>query len=150
MRLLWSLLVIDPLIILSTILCGTVSQIVSLFDSSSTVQLKVARTWASSLLWIAGAKVTVEGADNLRGIDRCVFSANHLSYMDTPVMLRHIPIPFFFLAKSELFKIPFLGWHLQRAGHVSVPLQDPRAALKTLTSAADLIASRGVALLFFP
>ncbi|MEP7354449.1 MAG: lysophospholipid acyltransferase family protein [Acidobacteriota bacterium] len=146
----FSLLWIGPMIIASTIVCGTVSEIVSRFNKSVQGQLGVARRWAKSLLWIAGVSVEVEGAENLQGISRCVFAANHLSYMDTPVMLGHVPIQFMFMAKSGLFKIPFMGWHLTRAGHIPVPIDDPRAGLRTLAHAAELIDELGVALLIFP
>jgi len=139
-----------PGIILSTILCGTVSQIVALFDPSSRAQIRVARAWARSLLWIVGCRVEVEGLERVRGIQQCVWASNHVSYMDTPVMLAHIPVQFFFLAKSELFKIPFMGWHLERAGHVSVPIEDPKASLRTLAQAARLVTERNVSVLFFP
>ena len=110
----------------------------------------MARIWARSLLWIVGVKVEVEGLERVSGIEQCVWASNHVSYMDTPVMLAYIPVQFFFLAKSELFKIPFMGWHLHRAGHVSVPLDDPKASLRTLANAAKLVTERGVSLLFFP
>lgn len=139
-----------PLIALSTILLGTISQIVALFDPSSRAQIRCARIWARSILWFARVKVEVEGLENVQGIERCVFASNHVSYMDTPVMLAYIPVQFFFLAKSELFKIPFMGWHLSRAGHVSVPLDDPKASLRTLGHAAKHVKDSGVALLFFP
>ena len=49
-----------------------------------------------------------------------VFVSNHVSYMDTPVgNLRYIPVQFRFLAKKGLFSVPFLGYHLKRAGHIS-------------------------------
>jgi 1-acyl-sn-glycerol-3-phosphate acyltransferase len=147
---LWRWCWVIPGIILSTIVCGTVSQIVAVFDPSSRAQIRVARLWARSLLWIAGCRVQVEGLERVRGIRQCVWASNHVSYMDTPVMLAHIPVQFFFLAKSELFKIPFLGWHLERAGHVSVPLEDPKASLRTLAQAAKLLTERGVSVLFFP
>lgn len=141
---------IVPAIVISTIVCGTISMLVAAVDHSSRAQLRMARIWARSLLWIVGVKVQVEGIENVRGIEQCVWASNHVSYMDTPVMLGFIPVQFFFLAKSELFKIPFMGWHLQRAGHVSVPIEDPKASLRTLTQAAKLLKERGVAVLFFP
>ena len=117
---------IIPGIVISTVICGTISAIVAVFDHSSRAQIRMARIWARSLLWIVGVKVEVEGIERVRGIEQCVWASNHVSYMDTPVMLAIIPVQFFFLAKSELFKIPFMGWHLHRAGHVSVPLEDPK------------------------
>ena len=146
----WRYLWVIPGIVVSTILCGTVSQIVAMFDQSSRAQIRVARSWARSLLWVVGAKVEVEGLENVKGVQQCVWASNHVSYMDTPVMLGYIPVQFFFLAKSELFKIPFMGWHLERAGHVSVPIEDPKASLRTLAQAAKLVTERNVSVLFFP
>ena len=53
MVLLWSLLIVDPLIILSTIACGLVSVIASLFDSTGRAAMRVARFWSRSLLLFA-------------------------------------------------------------------------------------------------
>jgi len=144
----WSLWVI-PMVVVSTFVHGVISNVWSLFDRTPPVQLRVARAWARSLLWIAGVKVEVEGLEHIRPGGNYVFVSNHVSYMDTPVVLGHIPEPFLFLAKSGLFNIPLLGWHLERAGHVSVPLEDVRGTLKTLQKAAALI-HEGRSTLVFP
>ena len=138
-----------PLIAVSTAVYAVISNVVSLFDSSPPPQLRVARAWARSLLWITGVKVEVEGLENIDPQGSYVFASNHLSYMDTPVVLASIPAQFLFLAKSGLFRIPFLGWHLRRAGHVPVPREDPRAALRTLGHAAELLHA-GRSTLIFP
>ena len=70
--------------------------------------------------------------------------------MDTPVVLANIPVQFRFLAKRGLFQIPLLGTHLTRAGHIPVPRDDARAAVKTMTTAAQAIRERGISLLIFP
>jgi 1-acyl-sn-glycerol-3-phosphate acyltransferase len=150
MAILWSLVVIDPLIILSTVLCGCVSIVITLFDGSGNTAIRVARFWARSLLWITGVRVTVEGLEKVDPHGKHVFCANHLSYMDTPVVLGHIPTQFRFLAKKGLFDIPFMGTHLKQAGHVPVPLDDPRAAVRTLTLAARGIREHQTSMLIFP
>ena len=65
MAFLWSLVVIDPLIILSTILCGCVSIVCTLFDKSGNTAIRVGRVWARSLLKFAGVRVRVEGLDKI-------------------------------------------------------------------------------------
>lgn len=147
---LWRFGWVIPAGVVSTIVHGTVSQLVAIVDRSSIAQIRVARSWARSLLWIVGVKVEVEGLERVRGIEKCVWASNHVTFMDTPVMLANVPVQFFFLAKSELFAWPFVGWHLKRAGHVPVPLDDPKAALRTLSQAAKLVVERGVSVLFFP
>jgi len=150
MALLWSFLFVDPLIILSTITFGLTSIAASFFDKTGRPMLAIARLWARSLLAAARVRVKVEGLDKIDLKSNYIFAANHLSYMDTPVVLSRIPVQFRFMAKSELFRIPFLGTHLTQAGHIPVPLEDPRAAVKTLTLAAETIRSRGISILIFP
>jgi 1-acyl-sn-glycerol-3-phosphate acyltransferase len=126
-----------------------VSWTIALFETSGRKQIVVARAWARCLLRVSGVKVKVEGLEKIAPDGSYVFVSNHLSYMDTPVVLANIP-EFRFLAKSGLFKIPLLGTHLTTAGHIPVPRGDARAAVKTMTSAAQIIRERGISVLIFP
>jgi 1-acyl-sn-glycerol-3-phosphate acyltransferase len=143
-------LVTNPLIVLATIVYGTASFLVSFFDPTRRRQNSVERAWARALLAVSGVKVRVEGLEKITKDGSYVFVSNHLSYMDTPVALANIPVRFRFLAKRGLFQIPFLGWHLGRAGHIRVPREDARAAVKTMTLAAQVVRQEGVSLLIFP
>jgi 1-acyl-sn-glycerol-3-phosphate acyltransferase len=150
MAVLRALLVTDPYIILSTAFFATISFFVSLFDSVGNAQIAVARVWARAILFVAGVRVTAVGVEKLKPDGSYVIAANHSSYMDTPVILSTMPMQFRFLAKSGLFKIPFMGSHLKRAGHIPVPREDPRAAVKTMTEAAKNIREKGISMLIFP
>ena len=70
--------------------------------------------------------------------------------MDTPIALANIRVQFRFLAKKGLFQVPFLGQHLRSTGHIPVPRNDPRAAVKTMQLAADTIRQKKTSLLIFP
>jgi 1-acyl-sn-glycerol-3-phosphate acyltransferase len=150
MRRLRGLLFADPCIVLATIFFGSISLIVSLFDRTGATQIKVARAWARTLLAVSGVHVKVEGLDEIVPTGSYVFISNHLSFMDTPVVLANIPVQFRFLAKRGLFQIPFLGQHLSQAGHIPVPREDPRAAVKTMQLAAETIQRKKISLLIFP
>lgn len=150
MKWLRGVLLADPAIVVSTIFCGAMSLAVSLFDKTGTVQIRVARMWARSLLFVSGIRVRVEGLEHIDPHGSYVFIANHASYMDTPVVLAHIPVQFRFLAKKGLFQIPFLGTHLSTAGHIPVPREDPRASVKAMQRAAETIQERKISLLIFP
>jgi len=150
MKRLRGMLIADPAIILATIFFGTISLIVSFFDATGAVQIRVARAWARTLLAVSGVHVHVEGLHHIDPNGSYVFISNHLSYMDTPVALANIPVQFRFLAKRGLFQIPFLGQHLSRAGHIPVPREDPRAAVKTMQIAAEAIKQKKISLLIFP
>src|ERR1700758_1979383 len=150
MKWLRGVLFADPAIILATIFFGTISLIVSFFDSTGIVQIRVARAWARTMLAVSGVRVRVEGLEQIDPKASYVFISNHSCYMDTPVALANIPVQFRFLAKRGLFQIPFLGTHLSRAGHIPVPRGDARAAIKTMTLAAQVVREQKISLLIFP
>lgn len=139
-----------PLIVLLTTFFGIISVIVSFFDAAGTKQAWLAHLWAKTLLKACGVRVHVEGLEHINPAASYIFAVNHASYMDTPVILANITAQFRFLAKSELFKIPLLGTHLASAGHISVPLEDPRAAIKSMQRAGDIIREKKISLLIFP
>jgi 1-acyl-sn-glycerol-3-phosphate acyltransferase len=143
-------LISDPLIIFATIFFGIISVFVSLFDKSGDTQIRLARVWARLLLWGSGIRVQVDGFEHIDPQGSYVFASNHLSYMDTPVVMANLPMQFRFIAKSGLFKIPLLGTHLGQAGHIPVHRGDPRASIKTMQTAADVIQKRGISMLIFP
>lgn len=145
-----ALFVIDPLIILCTIGYGSVNLVVSLFESTGRMQVSIARAWARMLLRVSFVGLKIEGLEKIDPQGSYVFVANHLSYMDTPGILAAIPVQFRFMAKKGLFKIPFLGYHLSRAGHISVPRDNPREAVRSMAEAGRIIRERGISILIFP
>jgi 1-acyl-sn-glycerol-3-phosphate acyltransferase len=145
-----ALFVRAPLIVLATALMGSINLIMAFRDPDGGTQLKIARAWARMLLAIAGARVHVVGLEKLDPRGSYVICPNHVSYMDTPALLANLPVNFRFLAKKGLFEVPFIGSHLERAGHIAVPLDDPRAALKVLGAAGKAMKERGLSMLVFP
>jgi 1-acyl-sn-glycerol-3-phosphate acyltransferase len=150
MSFLRSLLISTPLIALSTIVLGTLSVLASLFDGTGDTQHHLARLWGKSLLAFGFVRVRTEGIEKLAPAATYVFVSNHSSYMDIPVILSELPFQFRFFAKKGLFKIPFLGTHLKRAGHLPVDRSNPRSSLKSMTEGARIIAQRRTSVLLFP
>ncbi len=129
---------------------GTVSLLVSLFDRSGCGPHRVARLWSRILIAVSGMKIRVEGLERIDPKRGYVIAANHLSLMDTPLVLACIPLQFRFLAKQSLFSVPFIGGHLRRAGHICVPREDARGSLRGMTEAARVVRERNVSVLLFP
>jgi 1-acyl-sn-glycerol-3-phosphate acyltransferase len=145
-----ALLIIDPLIILNTIIYGIWNATVSLYDKSGDRQVAIARLWARMLMRVSFVKLDIEGLENIDPKASYVFASNHLSYFDTPCILAGIPNNFRFIAKVGLFSIPFLGYHLKKARHIAVPRDNPREAIKTLAEAGRVLRERGISVLIFP
>ena len=139
-----------PLIILATIVMGTLSIITSLFDGSGHSQHRVARIWAKMLLAVSFIRVRVEGLEKLDPNGNYVFVSNHQSLMDIPAILSRLPHQFRFFAKQGLYSIPFLGTHLKRAGHLPVDRSNARNSLKSMSAGAKMIVERKISALLFP
>ncbi len=146
---LWSLLVKDPLIILCTILMATVSVPVSFFDREGRMTDGIARAWARMLLALAGIRLRVHGLQHVAG-GRYIFAGNHLSLMDTPVVLASVPVRFLFLVNHRYVELPFLGTHLRRTGHFSIDQDDIKGSLKAMTEAGRTMLRRNLSILVFP
>ena len=144
-----SVLWMCPLIGLSVFVMGSISLAASLFDSSGRLQHRVAVAWARMVLRICMVRVDVLGAEKLDPQQPYVFCSNHFSLIDTPLMFGSMPREFRILARDNLWKIPFLGWHLNRAGHIPVARESPRAAARNIREAADRVRN-GVSILLFP
>ncbi len=145
-----SLLITDPIIIVATIIMGSISMLTSLFDSKGRAQHQIARIWSRMLLGVSGVKMRIEGLEKIDPGGCYVFVANHRSLMDIPVVMAHIPLQVRFFAKKGLFLIPIMGTHLRRAGHLPVVKDDPRASLRSMSDAARIIRQSGISVLLFP
>ena len=138
-----------PLIYLYTAVMGTLSLAVSFFDPEGRRQHWCAQVWSRMIARTAGARVRVYGVEHLRPGASYVFLSTHQSYMDIPAMLGYLPAQLRIAAKREVFMIPFLGWHLTRAGHISINRATTAEAVATLRKAASEV-REGVSVFLYP
>jgi 1-acyl-sn-glycerol-3-phosphate acyltransferase len=78
-----------------------------------------------------------------------VYTSNHLSYMDTPAIFSALPFQFRIVARHNLWKVPFIGWHLQRSGQIPVNVANPRASIASLSGGVKTLKG-GRSLFIFP
>lgn len=136
--------------ILSTIIFGTLSMIISPFSSTGHTQHRLAQYWARCVLFACGIRVKVEGAENIPPGGNYVLVANHRSYMDSPIVLPFIHLQFRFFAKSSVFYWPLIGYHLKQSGHLPVHYDNPGKSLRSMSAAARVIQQKGISVLLFP
>ena len=144
-----SLLITDNLIYLYTAILSIVALAGSLFDSRGRWQHGCARLWGWLILKTSRVRVRVEGLEHLEGQHTVIFCVNHPSAMDIAILLASLPVQFRFVAKQELFQLPFLGWFLRRAGHIAVERSRPHEAKRSFEEAAARI-RRGTPVVLFP
>jgi 1-acyl-sn-glycerol-3-phosphate acyltransferase len=70
-------------------------------------------------------RVEVSGLERLEPGRSYVFASNHQSIYDIPILFASLPFQLRIVAKESLGRIPFMGWHLQRAGHLLVNRRNP-------------------------
>ena len=144
-----SLFFTNLLIYFYTAVCGTISLCGSLFDARGRWQHACARCWSWLILKTSGIRARVEGLEHVDPRRTTIFCANHQSAMDIPILFVHLPVQFRFVAKRSLFRLPFLGWHLLRSGHIPVDRERPREARKSLDQVAEKIRA-GRSVVLFP
>jgi 1-acyl-sn-glycerol-3-phosphate acyltransferase len=143
-----SYLVLNPLIYLYTIVLGTLSLLSSFFDRNGTIQHGFARAWSFLILKTAGIHVQVVGKEKLPN-HPAVYAVNHASALDIPTLYWELPVQFRIMAKKELFRYPFMGWHLRRSGQIPIERENARSSLRSLNRASEALRS-GIPLLVFP
>ncbi|MDT4967011.1 MAG: 1-acyl-sn-glycerol-3-phosphate acyltransferase [Acidobacteriota bacterium] len=142
-------LIAIPLIYLYTFVMGSISLLLSLYDPAGRKQHWCARTWCRMIAGTAGARVHVYGAHNVKPGTSYVFLSTHQSYMDIPAMLGYLPAQLRIAAKKSLFRIPFMGWHLTRAGHIPIDRSSTQNAIVSMQRAANYLRD-GICGFIFP
>ncbi|HEX8844903.1 MAG TPA: lysophospholipid acyltransferase family protein [Pyrinomonadaceae bacterium] len=138
-----------PLIYLYTIIMGSLSLILSLYDPRGRRQHWCARHWCRMIAFTAGAPVRVYGAHHIQPETSYVFLSTHQSYMDIPAMLGYLPAQLRIAAKKSLFRVPFMGWHLTRAGHIPIDRSSTQNAVASMQRAANYLRD-GICAFIFP
>ena len=127
--------------------CSFIAMIVTLNRSAS--MFVVQRWWSPVLLWAGGAKLEVEGLENLDKSKSYIFVSNHQSTIDIPALFRAIPWDTRFVAKSQLKWVPMLGWYMWAAKFPFVDRANHREAVRSLDLAGEQVRG-GISIIVFP
>jgi len=110
----------------------------------------VSRFWARMLLLMTPFwRLRIEGRENLDPSKTYMIVANHQSVLDILVVLAGIQTHFKFMAKKELFGIPFLGWHLTLSGYIPIDRGRKESAREAVDRARRMLRQK-VSVLLFP
>jgi len=127
-----------------------IAPIIGLLLFNRQFPLMVARTFFSPIfLKIAGAKIEINGQENVNQNKPAIFVANHCSHLDIGCMCRAIPVNLYFIGKKELLYVPVLGWYMFIAGHIWIDRSNRKKSVLSLRNAATKIRS-GKNVILFP
>lgn len=77
-----------------------------------------------------------------------VVVANHESFVDI-LLISHLPFEMKWMSKTEMFKIPWVGWGMRLAGDIELDRSDARAGAHALIESRDRLKNR-VSVMIFP
>ncbi len=105
--------------------------------------------WAGCYLKIIPAwNIKIIGREKIES-DKCyVIVSNHLSQLDIPVAFQLFK-PFKWVSKSELFKIPFIGWNMVLNRYISLKRGD-RSGIKHMLLHCEKTLTSGSSIFIFP
>lgn len=110
---------------------------------------RIARNWAKVLLIVSGIKVEIIDNAKLDKSESYIYTVNHSSLYDIPILLSALNDNARIMYKKELEKIPFFGWGLAASPFISVKRSDPRNAMASIDESANAI-KNGDSVIIFP
>jgi 1-acyl-sn-glycerol-3-phosphate acyltransferase len=136
--------------VLSLVIFIYLHAILCVRDSSGNLAHSIAaRFWGRWVLLCSGVKVRVQGLEYILKDRPQIFFCNHNSLMDIPCLQAYLPAQYRWLAKKELFSIPFFGSSMARGGYIPVDRSNPRKAYESMVAAIQHVKS-GTSLVIFP
>ena len=136
-------------IVIATLVLGMIAFISYPFDRKGKVGHYYAKLWGKTALLANRVKVRIEGMEHLNRKGPYIFMSNHQGSYDIFTLLGHLPYQFKWLAKKELFSIPFFGWTMAAAGYISIDRGGTRDTVEAMNEAAQKIHD-GMSVVIFP
>lgn len=119
------------------------------FNRSLRAAHHICVVWARLIIAVSGVRIEVRGLENVPKGSPVLFLSNHQGAFDIPAIQSVLPVPFRWVAKKSLFRIPVVGWSMRLAGYIPIDRENPAEAVKSMEQAADWM-KRGDSVVVFP
>jgi 1-acyl-sn-glycerol-3-phosphate acyltransferase len=107
--------------------------------------------WAMALSRaVLGIRIEVEGREHIPRGRPAVYMANHLSFLDGPMLFLILPQPVRVILKKSIFRIPVVGFGMRFVGFVPVDRKGKEGGKKSILRAARMMRERGYSFFMFP
>jgi 1-acyl-sn-glycerol-3-phosphate acyltransferase len=98
--------------------------------------------WSRSIVEMAGISLSVHGQENLPpGDEPFVVMSNHQSHYDIVCLFQALDRPVRMVAKTELYRIPFMGKAMRAAEFIELDRKNRERAIASLSVATQKIKS---------
>lgn len=108
------------------------------------------RRWSKSILWAAGVKVVLEGAEVIDPGRPQILVANHTSWFDVTALAAYLPGTYRVVAKEELKSVPIFGPAWQACGHIAIDRANRERAIESLAVARRKLEDERPTVIMFP
>jgi 1-acyl-sn-glycerol-3-phosphate acyltransferase len=139
--------------VVSTIVCFTLTLFGLLMPAATARRWHgfCGRIWGAGILRVARCPVVVTGLLKNPPQGGFLYFSNHHSMLDILALFVALKdTPFVFAAKRELFRVPFIGWHLRLGGFIEVDRANRERAINAYAKAAKQIRERGSVVTVYP
>ena len=110
---------------------------------------RLAQGLCKGILKIGGAKLHIQGKENLHYEGPAVYMGTHKSYLDIVIMIALTDEPLVFIGKSEVDKLPFIRTWFKAIGGIYMDRDDIRQSFKVIVEAIEQL-KRGYSVAIFP
>ncbi|MGO9316714.1 MAG: lysophospholipid acyltransferase family protein [Terracidiphilus sp.] len=93
---------------------------------------------------VAGIRIQVEGRELVPAHQACIFMANHVSNLDPPALISHIPGRTSAFTKRSVFKLPIFGYCLKLGEFIPVDRTGSASGAQASVAAATRILAKGI------
>ncbi len=134
------------LILVWTIFCGIFGILFAL-ATNPTYSHRIMGYYIFSpvILAISMVRVKASGLNNILD-EPAIYSANHASQLDIPIMCTRVNRPMFFIAKIELKKVPILSQYIKVVGMILVDRKNRERAMAIMrTAIQDIQGGKSIA-----
>jgi 1-acyl-sn-glycerol-3-phosphate acyltransferase len=135
-------------IVVSTVIFAT--SVIIFRPVSRWISVTLMKLWMMLAIFFSGVKVKITGTEKIDRKRSYVFMSNHISAADIAILYAACPVSISFLAKRELFFVPFFGWGIAAGGHIPINRSNPKSARRSIDRAVRLLSSGKTSLAVFP
>ena len=109
----------------------------------------VVGTWAKTVLFMCGAKVTVHGKEKIPKAGKVCFIGNHQGDVDFLLMLAYLPEVAGFITKKEALLAPVINVWILVINSVFIDRKNIKKAVESINRGVKIL-SKGNAMIIFP
>jgi len=132
-----------------TVVCGTGTVITYLLFPRASAFNFWSKVWGIGMATGVGIRIRASFEVPLETVAPVVFAINHQVALDIPAVGSAIPVPFGWVAKAELARVPFLSHAIRCSPSVFIDRSHPKRSIETMKEAGQRIRN-GLSVAIFP